>query len=82
MPAETQNQVKSQLLTLIEREEGNSMRKKLCDIVVELAHNLMDDEGNNMWPEFLQFLFECANSPNVARKEIALTLFRLELNFL
>lgn len=53
------------------------MRKKLCDIIGELAHNMIDDEGNNKWPEFLQFLFESASSQNIAHKEIALTLFRL-----
>ena len=52
------------------------MRKKLCDVISELAHNMIDDEGNNVWPEFLQFLFENAQSANIIQKEIALNLFR------
>lgn len=58
------------------------MRKKLCDIIGELAHNMIDDEGNNKWPEFLQFLFESACSPTITHKEVALTLFRYALCFM
>ena len=32
--------------------------------LLQVARNLTDDDGNNLWPEFLKFLFECANSPN------------------
>ena len=61
---------------MVSQEENSNMRKKLCDVIVELVHNLIDDEGNNTWPEFLRYLFENANSPNPVQKEIALTLFR------
>lgn len=77
LPPEAQAQVRAQLLASVQQEEDAGMRKKLCDIIGELAHNMIDDEGNNKWPEFLQFLFESASSQNIAHKEIALTLFRL-----
>lgn len=76
LPPEAQAQVRAQLLASVQQEEDSGMRKKLCDIIGELAHNMIDDEGNNKWPEFLQFLFESASSQNIAHKEIALTLFR------
>jgi hypothetical protein len=35
----------------------------------------MDDDGNNLWPEFLKFLFGLASSPSPELKESALLLF-------
>ena len=40
-----------------------------------LSQALIDDEGNNMWPEFLKFLFELASSANPDMKEAALRMF-------
>lgn len=40
-----------------------------------MARNLLDDDGNNQWPEILQFLFECANAQNVQMQESALRIF-------
>ena len=40
-----------------------------------MARNLTDEEGNNLWPEFLRFLFECASSANPEVKEVALHMF-------
>lgn len=44
-------------------------------MAAEVARNLTDDEGNNLWPEFLRFLFDCASSPNPEVKEVALHMF-------
>ena len=52
------------------------MRKKMADLVAEVSRNLMDDDGNNLWPEFLQFMFELASSQQSHHKEISLLLFR------
>lgn len=51
------------------------MRRKICEVVSELARQLLDDEGNNMWPEFLRFLFESASSGTPELKESALQMF-------
>ena len=32
--------------------------------------------GNNLWPEFLKFLFDLASSPQPQHKETSLLLFR------
>lgn len=59
----------------IQTEQSDSFRKRLCDIAAELARNLVDQDGNNQWPQFLQFLFQCANSPSPALKDSALRMF-------
>lgn len=44
-------------------------------MVAEVARNLIDDDGNNLWPEILQLLFQCANAPNSLLQESALRIF-------
>lgn len=52
-----------------------NLRRKICEVVSEAARNLIDDDGNNQWPDFLQFLFQCANSPSPQLQEAALRIF-------
>lgn len=47
----------------------------MCDVASEVARNQLDDDGNNSWPEFLNFLFQCANSPSNDMKDSALRMF-------
>ncbi|XP_053561454.1 importin-5 [Bombina bombina] len=75
LPAEVQNAIKSELLLVIQLETQSSMRKKICDIVAELARNLIDDDGNNQWPEALKFLFDSVSSQDVGLREAALHIF-------
>ncbi|XP_073425650.1 importin-5 isoform X1 [Dendrobates tinctorius] len=75
LPADVQNAIKSELLLVIQLEAQSSMRKKICDIVAELARNLIDDDGNNQWPEALKFLFDSVNSQDVGLRESALHIF-------
>lgn len=75
LPPESQVQLKEQILLAINVEQTTQMRHKVCDVVAEVARNLIDDDGNNQWPEFLQFLFQCANAPNPILKEAALQIF-------
>lgn len=72
---EGQVQLKEQILLAVQNEQSPSIRRRICEVVAEVARNLLDDEGNNLWPEFLNFLFQCANGPNVALKESALRMF-------
>lgn len=67
--------LKEQLLYAIHNETSPNLRKKICDVTSELARNLIDDDGNNLWPEFLNFLFDCANSTVPALKECSLQIF-------
>ena len=73
---EQKAQFKAQVLSLLQNEPNAPMRRKLVDLVAEVSRNLMDDDGNNLWPEFLKFLFEMAQSPHAHQRETSLLLFR------
>lgn len=75
LPPESQTQLKEQILLAVNIEQTSQMRHKVCDVVAEVARNLIDDDGNNQWPEFLEYLFQCANAPNPVLKEAALQMF-------
>uniref|UniRef100_A0A3Q3K9F1 Importin-5 n=1 Tax=Monopterus albus TaxID=43700 RepID=A0A3Q3K9F1_MONAL len=72
---EMQTAIKTELLTSISQETLPNIRKKVCDIAAELSRNLIDDEGNNQWPEVLKFLFDSVNSDSVGLREAALHIF-------
>ncbi|XP_062236158.1 importin-5 [Platichthys flesus] len=72
---EMQTVIKTELLTSIQQETLPNIRKKVCDIAAELCRNLIDDDGNNQWPELLKFLFDSVNSDNVGLREAALHIF-------
>ncbi|KAI4504097.1 hypothetical protein M0802_000568 [Mischocyttarus mexicanus] len=75
IPPESQVQLKEQILLYVRNEQTETIRRKICEVAAEVARNLIDEDGNNQWPEFLQFLFQCANSPLPALKESALRMF-------
>lgn len=75
LSVDDQNQLKECLLMLVRAEVSESLKRKVCDVVSELARNLIDDNGHNSWPEFLQFLFACASSPSPQLKECSLRMF-------
>lgn len=75
LPEEQKVRFKTHMLTLLQSEPTASVRKKLVDLVAETARNLVDDDGNNLWPEFLKFLFDLASSPRPEHKEVSLLLF-------
>ncbi len=78
MNAESQSQVKNEMMTLVGKDNENlTMRKKVAEVAAELIRNLIDDDGNNVWPEFLQYLFQLANTANIVQKENALIIFAL-----
>ncbi|EFA03140.1 importin-5 [Tribolium castaneum] len=75
LPPASQAQLKEQVLLAIQQDQTEQLRHKVCEVAAEVARNLIDDDGNNQWPEFLQFLFQCANAPNNVLKEAALQMF-------
>lgn len=62
-------------MMLIQQDDTPSIRKKICEVAAEVGRNLLDDDGNNHWPEFLQFLFQCASATNTPLHESALQIF-------
>ncbi|RXN01964.1 Importin-5 [Acipenser ruthenus] len=75
LPEDMQNAIKTELLMGIQTEASPGIRKKVCDIAAELARNLIDDDGNNQWPEVLKFLFDSVSSQDVGLRESALHIF-------
>jgi len=69
------NTVKAELLTAVQQETDQSVRKKITDVIAELARFLIDEDGTNKWPEVLKFLFELSHSTNILLKESALNIF-------
>lgn len=67
--------MRQQILLAVQQECSIGLRRKICEVVAEVARNLFDDDGNNQWAEFLQFLFHCANSPSEQLQEAALRIF-------
>lgn len=69
---QTQISVKEQLLYCIQQEESQSVLKKLCDTVAEVAGSFAEDAP---WVELLPFLFQCVNSAVNRLKVSALLIF-------
>ena len=73
--AEVHGVVKQELLLAVQNDAVDSVRRKICDALAELARNLFDENGNNLWPEVLKFLFELASSENPALRQSAFHVF-------
>ncbi|KAI1286009.1 Importin-5 [Halotydeus destructor] len=69
------NQMKIDILALVKTPIDAVLKRKICDAAAELAKNFLDDDGNNLWPDFLNSLFECVNSSDLVLKECALNMF-------
>lgn len=67
--------VKAELLAAVQQEADQSIRKKITDVIAELARFLIDEDGTNNWPEVLTFLFELSSSTNIYLRESALNIF-------
>lgn len=72
---EMQQNIRDQLLQIMRLEQAATMRTKLGDCAAEMARKLVDDDGNNKWPEILKFMFECVSSNESSMKETALHIF-------
>uniref|UniRef100_S4RV35 Karyopherin (importin) beta 3 n=1 Tax=Petromyzon marinus TaxID=7757 RepID=S4RV35_PETMA len=76
LPPELQLALRQQLLLGAQDASlSPNLRAKISDIIAELARNLIDDDGNNQWPEVLKFLFDCVSSQNPLLREAALHIF-------
>lgn len=75
MPVESQTELKQQVLLLLQTHTTSNLKRKICEVVAEVARNLFDDDGNNQWPDILMLLFQCANATDVQMQESALRIF-------
>ena len=58
---ENQLHLENELLATVQTETQAGMRRKIYEVVSELARQLLDEEGIKLWPDFLRFLFESAS---------------------
>lgn len=75
LTVEAQQDLKTRVLAMLQAEQSDNLRRKGCEVISELARNCIDDDGNNTWPEFLQFLFQCTHSQSAILRESALRMF-------
>lgn len=71
---EQQVELKQQVLFLLQADTSANVKRKICEVVAEVARSLIDDDGNNNWPEILGLLFTCATADNVTLQECALRI--------
>ncbi|KAF9815034.1 hypothetical protein SFRURICE_010592 [Spodoptera frugiperda] len=75
LPFEQQTVLREQLLLTLQMDVSQQLRRKICDVVSELARNHIDDDGVNQWPEFLQFMFNCAGAQDPNIQEAGIRMF-------
>ncbi|OWR47024.1 importin-5 [Danaus plexippus] len=75
LPFDQQAMLREQLLLTLQMDVSQQLRRKICDVVSELARNHIDDDGVNQWPEFLQFMFNCASAQDPNIKEAGIRMF-------
>lgn len=75
MTPEQQISLRATLLAMLRDGQDDHVRKKLCDVISELSRNSIDDEGNNLWPDIIQFLVDCLNSAHALSQDSALRIF-------
>nr|CAB3256613.1 importin-5 [Phallusia mammillata] len=68
-------EVKSCLIQTVQEEQNESVRRKKSDCVAELSRKLVDANGNNSWPQVLQFMFGCVSSNSPGLKAVPLHVF-------
>ncbi|CAB3220948.1 unnamed protein product [Arctia plantaginis] len=75
LPFDQQAALREQLLLTLQLDVSQQLRRKICDVVSELARNHIDDDGVNQWPEFLQFMFNCAGAMDPNIQEAGIRMF-------
>ncbi|CAG0914081.1 unnamed protein product, partial [Notodromas monacha] len=77
---EQQTQLKTGILQCVSQDQSEVLRRKVCDLVGEFVRNMINADGVNQWPEFLQFLFQCVQSPSPEIRVAGLQIFQSEPN--
>ncbi|CAD5118222.1 DgyrCDS6944 [Dimorphilus gyrociliatus] len=69
--------VRSKILESSLNVADDLVRKKLCDLIAEVARNTVEVEEDNDkhgWPDVLQFIINCSNAENSNLKEMAMII--------
>ncbi|GMT32852.1 hypothetical protein PFISCL1PPCAC_24149 [Pristionchus fissidentatus] len=65
----------NELISAAQTEASENVRKKLTDLISEVARNRIDDNtGAQTWGEIAQFIHHCSEADNVSLKQMALSI--------
>lgn len=74
--AGVQAQFKGDLLTVVQATPDKTLRRRLADVIAEVARNSLDENsGEQTWPEVYQFVPTAAMSDDPQLKIVAMTIF-------
>ncbi|KAE9552189.1 hypothetical protein FO519_004604 [Halicephalobus sp. NKZ332] len=68
------NALKDQLIQAITNEENASLRKRMTDVLSDIARQTIDDEGVQKWQTVIEFIGHCATGDNAGLREMAMIL--------
>jgi nitrate reductase assembly molybdenum cofactor insertion protein NarJ len=68
-----QQQIKQLLLNSLQIQKNNEIRKKISDVISELALALSSDKSP--WLEIFPFLFNLSDSPDDELRVVAMNIF-------
>uniref|UniRef100_A0AC34Q8C4 Importin beta n=1 Tax=Panagrolaimus sp. JU765 TaxID=591449 RepID=A0AC34Q8C4_9BILA len=73
MPNEL-NALKDQLIQFVTNEESGSLRKRVTDVLSDIARQTIDENGVQQWNTIIQFIAHCAGGTNGGLRETAMIL--------
>ena len=68
------NALKDQLIQAITNEETASLRKRMTDVLSDIARQTIDEEGVQKWETVIEFIGHCGGGNNAGLREIAMIL--------
>lgn len=68
------NQMKDQLIQSTGNEQTASIRKRLTDVISDIARQTIDDDGAQKWNTVVEFIGHCGSSDNAGLRETAMIL--------
>jgi hypothetical protein len=68
------SQLKDQLIQSTGTEQTSSIRKRLTDVISDVARQTIDDDGAQQWTTVIEFIGHCGSSENAGLRETAMIL--------
>ncbi|CAI2308084.1 unnamed protein product [Caenorhabditis sp. 36 PRJEB53466] len=73
---ENRQRILTKVLEMIVHESEISIKKKIADLISEIASNLIDDAGDMSWKGVLELMDHCLKSDDLTANYIALLILR------
>lgn len=73
---ENKQRILAKVLEMIVHETELSIKKKIADLISEIASNLIDDSGDMTWGGVLELMDHCLKSEDLTGNYIALLILR------